>query len=340
MVRFRLIEILTLIVGIVSSSAITLIAVLLFVVKNPEKVEKWASMFLKVGAYVNKKAEKMYMATNIQASICEKRKKLGLGGDVLEYGLKIDWITEESAETDLKENKVLVMMKPFRSQSRNFAAIVSLYVPQAVLPKSRIYINQDLVKSIDYTISKSILEDNPTALQYYVNREIEELSDESKKFLDVTTALHSVGRLTRIIIPEFQNLSKLFPSEPNQKLFSETVSFTKEIFDFEAATSQVTGTGLGVFKGENIKMAIVPVGNPVKLLDTGITTHLDFIEKFLSEGITHFYIVSASGSLFPKKLIDLAHEKLNLSLVFSEEYLGMFRGRKRKMFCALCSKET
>ena len=76
------------IVGIVSSSVVTIIILLWFFLKNPEKVEKWASMFLKLGAYVNKKAEKMYMATNIQASISEKRKKMGLGGDVFEYGIK------------------------------------------------------------------------------------------------------------------------------------------------------------------------------------------------------------------------------------------------------------
>ena len=132
-------------------------------------------MFLKLGAYVNKKAEKMYMATNIQSSISEKRKKLGLGGDVFEYGIKIDWTDEETAETDLKENKILVMMKPFRSQAKNFASVVSLYVPQAVLPKARNYVDQDLMKSIDYTLSKSLLEDNPTALQYYTSRKIEEI---------------------------------------------------------------------------------------------------------------------------------------------------------------------
>jgi hypothetical protein len=328
------------VVGILSSSFVTLLVLLWFFLKNPEKVEKWASMFLKLGAYVNKKAEKMYMATNIQASISEKRKKLGLGGDVFEYGIKIEWTDEETAETDLKENKLLVMMKPFRSQSRNLASIVSLYVPQAVLPKARSYVDQDLMKSIDYTLCKSMLEDNPTALQCYTNREIEEMSDESKEFLKKITPIHSIGRLTRLIIPEFQNLNKLFPTEPNPEVYEETVRFVEEIYKFETCSSPVEGSGLGIFSGKHIKMAIVPIGKQEKLWLSGITTHLKFIENLLAKGITHFFIVSARGSSYPKQLVDSACKKFDLSLVFSEEHQGMFRGEERKMFCALCSKET
>lgn len=339
--RDRLIEqILTVIVAIATSSVATIIIVLWFFLKNPEKVEKWASMFLKVGAYVSKKAEKRYMATNLQAIISEKRIKLGLQGDVLAYGIKIEWTDKESAETDLKENKVLVMMKPFRSQAKNFAAVVSLYVPQVVLPKSRNYVNQDLVKSIDYTIAKTILEDNPTAIWYYTNREIEEMSPESKKFLEIITPLHRNGCLTRLIIPEFQNLSNLFPIEPNKEVHEETVGFTEEVYKFETAIPPVTGSGLGIFNGKYIKIAIVPVGEAKKLQNTGIATHLTFIEKSLKNGITHFYIVSASGINYPKQLITLACKGYNLSLVFSEEYAGIYRGKKRKMFCALCSKEA
>lgn len=336
--RFSLVEqIVGYIVGIISSSIVTIVILLWFFLRNPEKVEKWASMFFKVGAYVNKKAERMYMATNIQASVCEKRKKLGLEGDVFEYGIKIDWSDEETAEVDLKESKVLVMMKPFRSQAKNFASVVSVYVPQAVLPKAKSYVDKNLMKSIDYTLSKSLLEDNPTALQYYTHRENEEMPEESKKFLEMIDPIHSIGRLARIVIPEFQNLSKLFPRETNQEIQEETVRFVEELNRFETCQTSVEGSGLGVFYGEHIRMVIIPVGRPEKLKTTGIDSHLKYMENRLNEGITHFFIVSARGSYYPKQLVNLACKGLNLSVVFSEEYTGIFRGKKTKLFCALCS---
>jgi hypothetical protein len=327
-----------LIATIITSSVVTIIILLWFFLKNPEKVEKWASIILKVGAYVNKKAERMYMSTNIQAEISQKRKELGLGGDVFEFGVKIDWIDEETAETDLKENKVVVMMKPFRSQARNLASVVTLYVPRAVLPKARNYVEQNLMKSIDYILSKSLLENNPTALQYYSSREIEEMTGETKALLETITPIHNIGRLTRIIIPEFQGLSNLFPMETNPEVQKETVQFVEAINKFETSKSSVEGSGLGVFSGEHIKMAIVPVGRADKLLQRGIENHLEFIENMLSRGIAHFFIVSSSGSSYPKQLVKLACAGFNLSLVFSEEYLGFYKGKKKKIFCSLCSK--
>jgi hypothetical protein len=88
-------------------------------------------------------------------------------------------------------------------------------------------------------------------------------------------------------------------------------------------------------------MCIVPVGRGVTLLASGIIPHLDYIKKQIGAGIQHFYIVSTGDlSVHSKELVEKACTECNLNLVFSEEYAGIFRGRKRKMFCALCSITT
>jgi len=334
-------EIFKQILVIVSSSIVTASILLWFFIKNPEKIEKWVSMFLRLFAYFSDRAERSYVATNIQASIAEKRKELGMGGDVLAYGIKIKWTDQDSAEVDLKENKIIAMMKPFKSQAKNFAIIVSLYVPNALLPKSRRYVNQDLMTSIDYTISKAILKDNPTAMQYYVDREIEKHSEETKNSIEMISFIHDIGRLTRVIIPELQGLSSLHPIEPNLEITEETVKFVKEIHRFEKIVEPTEDeAGAGIFAGKYIKMAVVPVARRHKLALYGIQSHLDFIKEQLESGISHFYVVSVGSSIvFAKLITDRASKEHNLSLVFSEEYKGKFRGKKRKMFCALCSKE-
>ena len=96
--------------------------------------------------------------------------------------------------------------------------------------------------------------------EYYTNREIEDISTKSQEFLETISPIHSIGRLTRIVIPEFQNLSKLFPAKPKSQIHQETVRFIEELNRFETYTSSVEGSGLGLFYGEHIKMAIVPVG--------------------------------------------------------------------------------
>lgn len=328
------------IITIVSSSIVTALILLWFFVKNPEKVEKWVSMFLRLIAYFSEKAEKSYMATNIQATIAEKRKKLGIERNVLAYGIQVKWTNKDSAEIDLKENKVIAMMKPYKSQAKNFASIVSLYVPRALLPRSRRFVDQDLMTSIDYTISKTILEDNPVAMQYFVHREAQEHSEETKEWIRIVALIHDIGRLTRVVIPELQDLSSLYPLEPNPQIYKETAEFAKEIHRFETIVEPTEEeAGAGVFSGENIKMAIVPVGKAEKLLVTGIQSHLNFIDEQVENGILHFYVVSSGTSnSFAKLLAEGACKESGLSLIFSEEYEGLFRGEKRRMFCALCSK--
>jgi len=299
-------------------------------------------MFLKLFAYFSERAEKGYMATNIQSCIAEKRKKLGIGRDVLAYGIEIRWTDQDSFEIDLRKNKVIAMMRPFKSQAKNFATIVSLYVPRALLPVSRRYVDPNLMASIDYTISKTILEDNPIAMQYYVDREIEKHSDEMKGLIEKITFLHDLGRLTRVLIPEIQGLSNLYPIDSTSQIYEETPSFANEMHRFETIEIPTENEeGAGIFSKDHIKMAVVPVGKEERISATGISAHLDFIKRRLTEGILHFYIVSVgANNIFAKLLAERASKELGLNLVFSEEYEGKFRGRNRRMFCALCSKKS
>ena len=326
------------IIGVLSGSTVTAIALLWLFIKNPEKVEKWASMIMKVGAYFSERMEKNYMATNIQSTSSGKRKELGMDGDVLSYDLRIKWTQEELAEIDLKENKVIVMMRRFDSQSKNLANVVSLYVPKALLPKSRRYIEPNLIKGIDFIISKKLLDDNPTSLNYYVEREIVTHSEKIIECLELLEPLNSVGRLSRVVIPEFQKLSGLYPQEPNLNVHNETIQLIRKLNTFESAPPGVEPGGS--FLGDYIKMTMVPVGKGVNISLAGITPHFEYIKRQIKEGIEHFYIVSAHyNNIFAKELVRKACREINLNLVFEEKYKGIFRGRKTDMYCALCSLE-
>jgi uncharacterized protein YcfJ len=118
-----MVDIISTIIGLISGGFLGGVIVIIYVFKNPEKVEKWGSIIYKFASYVIKKYEKNYMMSDIQSTIEIKRKELGLKNDVLPYGIKIKWTEEESVEVDLQQNKVLVMMKPSESQSKNLAHI-------------------------------------------------------------------------------------------------------------------------------------------------------------------------------------------------------------------------
>lgn len=330
------------IIALLTGSGITLLALLTLLAINPDRIDKWISNLYRLGAFFSKRSELRYMATNIQNSIEDKRKKLGADNSVISYDLEINWTKEESAEVDLIENRVIVMMMPFKSQQKNLARVIALYIPRALLPESRRYVNPNLMKGIDYTISKNLLEDNPIAFAYYIEDEVDRITDDVVHMLELIEPLNSIGRLSRVVITEYKSLSGFHPSEPNEKILKETVDFIQQMYNFETAKpGQDEEETSGIFLGEYIKMALVPVGDLDKLRASGTDKHLEFVEKQLERGIKHFYIVSA-GRVHPiaREFTSRVCKELGLSLIYEELYNGIFRGKTMKMYCACCTKSA
>jgi len=324
----------------ISGSGLTFLGIIYILITSPEKIEKWGSIILKFFAYRSKRAEKMHMAMNIQYSIDEKRKKLGVEGTVLSYGVEIKWTEENVAEIDLQQNKVIVMMRPFQSQARNYANVVSLYVPSALLPESRRYIDRNVVSGLDFIISKTLLDSNPSALNYYIEQEIQTHSEEVTSKIKLLEPIHERGYLSRVIIPELKSLSSLHPMEPTDEIKNDTLSFVDQMHAFNTAPSGTEDERYsGIYNGEFVKMTMVPVGRQFTLLTRGIQPHLDFINQQIAEGVTHFYIVSASDIGYARRLSTECCVKLSLTKIYEEEYQGVFRGSKRKIYCSLCIKE-
>ena len=328
---------LTYLFTILSSSAVTLIVFLWFFIRNPEKVERWISMISRAFAWASERIARTHMATDIQSAIAEKRKRLGLIERGLSYGVSIKWTDADTVLSDLEEDKVMVMMRPYKSQSKNFAQVVSVYVPKALLPKSRRYVDSNLMKSIDYTISKSILDINPTALEYYTSQILGDASGEVRSLMVKMDTINKRGQLVRIGIPELQRLSSLYPREPDSRVQRETLELAEVIYNYVVASEEARNIrDLGIHSGDIMKMAIVPVGRAGQLLTGGIQAHFDFIRKQLTDGIDHFYIVSTETNVkFAKMLVERACSELPFTKVFSEKHEGKFRGRPETLFCSL-----
>jgi hypothetical protein len=327
-------EILTYILSGIFSSFITALCLLWLFFKHPEKVEKWISIMTRTIAYFSKKAARTHMMTDIQSTIDAQRKKLNIHEEVLPYGVSVKWTNADEVQTDLKENKVVIMMCPYQSQARNLAHIVSVYVPRALLPKARRYVEPNLMSGIDHTVSKFILKENTTALEYYLSEVMEQANDEVKSWIVKMDKLNEQGILSRILLPEIKRLDILYPQEPNQKVLIESVELASLLH--RLATKE---PGIDIsphYSGMYIKMAVVPVAKPGKIADEGVGAHLAFIEYALSYGIDHFYVVSTGPLIkYARDLVRIIQQKLKLEKVYEDEHKGLFRGKLTKIFSAM-----
>lgn len=158
---------------------------------------------------------------------------------------------KDTIEADLDENKCVIMMRPYTNQFKNLAHVISAYIPESLLPKSRNYIEPILMESIDHTVSKAFLQNNTTALNYYVSNFLNEPSETVINNIDLLEELNRKGFLTRILIPEYENLSQLYPSSPNNTTYKESIELFECIQEYALKNEQGKKLeGEGIFKGD------------------------------------------------------------------------------------------
>jgi len=263
----QLIQILQL---ILSGIGVFAIAYVLVWILHPEKVEKWVIMFNKFAAYFSEKHERRYISKHIEHRINSSREKLCKESEgIFPYKLKIEWIEADQIENCLREqdNVLIVKMKNHRNQSKNLAIAVKEYVPYALIPTARRYVEPHLMKAIDYVVSKVFLAKDTSALTYFIN--MNKLDLTTKDHIIKVDKIHDQGYLTRILLSEYKKLGYLlYPKEPTSETFNETLELESKIYALvtKRPEEKVSPEVYGKF----IKVAIVPIAKDETIERGGI----------------------------------------------------------------------
>jgi hypothetical protein len=306
----------------------------------PERIEKWAILLHKLLAYVSEKHERRYIEKHIENGINSWRKRACKECDgVLPYEFKLKWANVDAVESELNEGKLIVKMKNHRNQSKNFAIAVREYVPNTLIPKARRYVQPLIADGINHVVSKSILCDDTRALSYFADMSSGEFTSKPdlKKTIEELDIIHGQGKLTRILLSEYNALSKLHPSDPSEEIHRETADFEKLVFNFVMKKPE-EDVDLN-FNRANLQVAIVAVAKSSKLFTFGLQPYLSFVERMMKEGIPKFYITAASGMIpHARELCEKAVTDLGLRKVNEDEYEGIYRKKRTKLYCAFLKK--
>jgi small subunit ribosomal protein S1 len=301
----------------------------------PEKVERAKILIDKALAYVSEKHERRYISKSIEHNINSNIEKFDRESEgILPYKIRVEWVDVDSIESYLRENALIIKMKNHRNQSKNFALAVREYVPRALIPTARRYVHKELMKAIDYVVSKNILAVDPNALNYFIDvtaREVDKIKEPVKEIEEINRR----GHATRILLSEYKKLSYLYPSEPKPDIHEETKNFELKVY--RLATKKPEEKVDTTYLGKYIKAAVVPIAKIETLEDFGLEAHMKFIREALEKGINTFYIVAAGeiNTSFAKQLLEETQERYKLRKIYEDEYRGIHRERKMKMFVGI-----
>lgn len=294
----------------------------------PEKFEKVVTLLHRFLAFISEKHEKMYIAKHIENTIECKRREIE---DIMPYKIKIEWANLEDPDFFLDEHTMIIKMKNYKNQSRNLALATKLYVPHALIPKARKYVHPELMKSIDYVISEDILEKDPIALKFFK----EMIGDDIKgheKTIEQLKSIHAQGLLTRVLLQEYGSLAKFSPMEPNNNIHNETVELKNRVY---ALVTKSPGKDVDPsFRGNYIKVAIVPVAKPEKVIQQGLDPHINFIRTHKEEFDVFYIIAAGSNCSLAKLLVKRCEEELKLKKIKEWKYRGLYRGQSMKCYVA------
>lgn len=119
------------------------------------------------------------------------------------FPAKVEWIIDQNAKSfcDTFNGKVIIRMKEHAYNARNIAWATLDYVSKGMIPYSRLYLDEDMSKGIDYTIGKKILLENEGALDYFYREMIVPSMEEGhlRETMQMLENLDNRGILTRIL---------------------------------------------------------------------------------------------------------------------------------------------
>jgi hypothetical protein len=209
----------------------------------PDQASKVAGQVFGILARIFKGMNKTAVALRVQGTINGARS--GLLKDapegILEEKLKLRWSDADEAVALLREGEVLVVMQPADHHEENLANAVMAYLPKALLPQGRRYVDPQRMRAAELVVARAILDQegvSPGALPIFFEDHLDparQASPELEAKLTECDAIDLQGWLVRVLLREYQLVgTQLYPSDPS----AECLKDAEELARFVAAHAE------------------------------------------------------------------------------------------------------
>jgi hypothetical protein len=206
--------------------AITPTVVLLFVVGyllwHPEKAEKIGGWIARAFAGVHGAIDRKAVALSVQGDVNSARSQMldGVPDGVIGGKLKVKWASAEEAQTHMRDGEVVVFMRRSRDREENVANALMAYLPRAIVPRARRYVEKETMRAVDLTLAREILHYSHMpagALDVFYEHHLDKAlatEGEMKARLEEIDAIDLHGWLTRVMLNEYRLLGDmLYPGQ-------------------------------------------------------------------------------------------------------------------------------
>lgn len=281
---------------------IILFGIIVYFLINPDKVEKWSSIFSKMFSFFSTNIEKKYISKDIQYKINSFGKDINEEcTDLVPYETEIKFIKPSSFKKESCEHikeKVIVFMKDRHNQDENFINAALMSTEKTLIPNSRLYIDKNLMRSVDLQFIKNLtISKNKSKIATYVNNYFAPEIKKKKILRENIQTLEKLteqGIFTRILLQELKDYGMIFyPKSSNQSIIKESRNFFDSIT--ELANKKHHEDIKLHFKGDQIKVSFILIGISSTVYRKGninIEPYKQRIFKCEEDGMKTVYILA------------------------------------------------
>lgn len=300
-----------------------IVALLLYFIKNPEKVEKWYSIIARSLSWISLRLEKSGVAKDIQSDINSFAKNIDsrTSKHVVPYGVKIKWISGTTRQVFVKNSRVVVKMQHHQNQAKNFLYALLEWVNKGLIPESRHLIDKTVLRAVEFAFINKVLTEKKRfdTRQLFLDGVFEPEATKGsllERYTSIFNKLDRRGEFVGIVLHEFSSLGRREGTTISDKeIRSETIGFTNMLEKLSRKQSKKDATP--DYNAVHIKCSIVLIARPENYLMYGLSPYLNWINKCCTKGIKSFYVcaIGDTNISIVRKIRDAYQESKRVSVV-------------------------
>lgn len=292
-----------------------IIAFIVFAVclTNIDKLLLLLSGIQKLFSSVSHSARKGTISNAIRGRVLKSSKAFrSMGKSVMVSDLRIDWVKEETPESFIKNNQVIIRMSQSPNPHKNYVTAVNAYVGQALLPRAKRYIDSQIFDMSKLSVSRLlILNGDSEALDYFDENVLLpaiENDPDAEEILEQLKTIDKNGMFLNILLNEYAKAArKIYPDTPDPLLVAESKELLTYLY--RIAVGGVVDYAEFQFNREYFKIHVFLTANSITYARSGLRPYLKHMSTSLSQGTETIYIFGLGRKInIAKEIADNLNE--------------------------------
>ena len=266
--------------------------VVLYVLLMPDKAQMIAGWLWSFVARVFRRADKKAVALRVQGEINSARSVLveNAPEHLIDGKLKIRWTDADQAQATVRDGDVVVFMRRSAHHEENVAHALMAYLPRAVVPRVRRYVDPNTMRAADLTLAKAVLggaDASEGSLNVFFEQHLDPARDEDDGLRAKIAEMDEIdlhGWLLRVLLQEFRHLGDaLYPGEADPRCEADADGFARWLHRL-AARAPGDDTLPLAYEGPYLRVAVVLVAIGRKLAEKGSEPYRKQAKRLIYSG--------------------------------------------------------